>query len=78
MNIFYLEELENIEWDEIFLELLQENTKKGLFARLKATCCKASSKEASLVRRMWRCLFCFSWVARIRKSASMTPAAKAK
>lgn len=39
-NPFYVEELEQKEWDEIFLDLLQEKSSYGIFSRCKAVCCR--------------------------------------
>ena len=77
-NVFYIEELENLEWDEIFLDLLKENSSKGLFARLKDVCCHKGKQEDPWYKRAMLCLCCFSWCSRFKKTSGLTPKEKAK
>ena len=50
-NPFYVEELEQKEWDEIFLDLLQEKSSYGIFSRCKSVCCRQSSTQDSKLKR---------------------------
>ena len=76
-NIFYIEELENLEWDEIFLDLLKEHSQTGLRSRLKGVCCRKPKAETGKIKRALLCLCCFSWCARFIRGAGMSPKEKA-
>lgn len=80
-NIFYFEELENLEWDEIFLDLLNENSSAktgGIKSILKMRCCSKPSQDTSRFKRFIFLICCFSWCHRFRKNSYMTSKEKAK
>ena len=79
-NRFFVEEQENLEWDEIFVELLRENSPShnGFQAKLKKVCCQKLDKNTKWYKKIFRFLCCFSWCSRFRKSSYYTNKEKAK
>lgn len=71
-NIFYLDELENLEWDEVFLDLLHENSESSVKGRLRRVCCQKPRASTRRCRRVLNCVFCFSWCHRCWKHSGMT------